>query len=367
MPLAFDCPNCGKRYDHIKREFLGKRIQCHCGCVLRLGPKHHEGSDEFDLHLAIHDSDGSMGGTVMSDDEDSDDSFNSIQATKIISDTSRHPKSEKHRPREKADDQWNTKNIEFDLKEEEARKKKQNHRYDGLPALENDRKRDHAPPGYTEELHKHLAALPAPEFLASQLPPMPPAPPPPMVYRNPTWAQGGAIRKRSEAKPAIVAFITAIGLFQCLVMIILAIAVVASCSSTYSTWAEKGFESTLYTQLQLRIVLGVVLLLATVGFGIFLMLSLFSANEEISEHGAVSRTTASINVASAAAVYMLMLFAIAGVTVFTMDDPNAKLAAESLEGIWWPKTVAEVLSTTLISAVIPLMVFFVGVFRVLDD
>ncbi len=367
MPLAFNCPNCGKRFDHIKREFLGKRIQCHCGCVLRLGPKQHDDSGEFDLSLAIHDSDDSMRGTIPSHDNDSFDSFDSIQATKIISDTSRNAKSEKRRPKEQADDHWNTKNIAFDLKEEEARKKKQNHRYDGLPSLENDRKRDPAPVGYTEELHKHLAALPPSEFVASEFPPMPPVPPPPMVYRNPAWAQGGNVRRRSEAKPAIVAFVTAVALFQCLVMVILAIAVVASCSGTHSAWAEKGFESTLYTQLQLRVVLGVVLLLATIGFGIFLMLSMFSANEEISERGAVSRTTASINVASAAAVYMLILFAIAGVTAFTMDDPNAKLAAESLQGIWWPKSVAEVLSTVLIASAIPLMVFFVGVFRVLDD
>lgn len=39
MPLRFTCPACGQSQDNISRRFLGKRIQCRCGQVVRLGPK----------------------------------------------------------------------------------------------------------------------------------------------------------------------------------------------------------------------------------------------------------------------------------------------------------------------------------------
>lgn len=39
MPLNFVCPDCGKEHRQISSQFLGKRIKCTCGRVLRLGPK----------------------------------------------------------------------------------------------------------------------------------------------------------------------------------------------------------------------------------------------------------------------------------------------------------------------------------------
>lgn len=45
MPIHFTCPRCQTHYHDIRREFVGKRIQCQCGEVLRLGPKPAFGSD----------------------------------------------------------------------------------------------------------------------------------------------------------------------------------------------------------------------------------------------------------------------------------------------------------------------------------
>ncbi len=45
MPIHFTCPRCQTHYHDIRREFEGKRIQCQCGEVLRLGPKPAFGSD----------------------------------------------------------------------------------------------------------------------------------------------------------------------------------------------------------------------------------------------------------------------------------------------------------------------------------
>lgn len=39
MPLRFTCPSCGQTTDRISQRFLGKRVQCGCGQVVRLGPK----------------------------------------------------------------------------------------------------------------------------------------------------------------------------------------------------------------------------------------------------------------------------------------------------------------------------------------
>lgn len=39
MALQFTCPSCGRTQENISRRFLGKRIQCPCGQVVRLGPK----------------------------------------------------------------------------------------------------------------------------------------------------------------------------------------------------------------------------------------------------------------------------------------------------------------------------------------
>lgn len=39
MALRFTCPACGRTQENISSRFLGKRIQCPCGQVVRLGPK----------------------------------------------------------------------------------------------------------------------------------------------------------------------------------------------------------------------------------------------------------------------------------------------------------------------------------------
>ena len=39
VALRFTCPNCGRAQENISSRFLGKRIQCPCGQVVRLGPK----------------------------------------------------------------------------------------------------------------------------------------------------------------------------------------------------------------------------------------------------------------------------------------------------------------------------------------
>lgn len=39
VPLRFTCPACGQTQENISRRFLGKRVQCRCGQVVRLGPK----------------------------------------------------------------------------------------------------------------------------------------------------------------------------------------------------------------------------------------------------------------------------------------------------------------------------------------
>lgn len=44
MPLRFTCPACGQTQQNISRRFLGKRIQCRCGQIVRLGPKQGEDS-----------------------------------------------------------------------------------------------------------------------------------------------------------------------------------------------------------------------------------------------------------------------------------------------------------------------------------
>ncbi len=39
VPLSFDCPQCGKHYENVSDKYAGKRMQCKCGKVMRLGPK----------------------------------------------------------------------------------------------------------------------------------------------------------------------------------------------------------------------------------------------------------------------------------------------------------------------------------------
>ena len=55
MALRFTCPACGRTQENISSRFLGKRIQCPCGQVVRLGPKqnrkHHGKSEDTQTPL----------------------------------------------------------------------------------------------------------------------------------------------------------------------------------------------------------------------------------------------------------------------------------------------------------------------------
>ncbi|MFM7117509.1 MAG: hypothetical protein ACKO0N_12820, partial [Planctomycetota bacterium] len=46
MALRFTCPACGRTQENISSRFLGKRIQCPCGQVVRLGPKQSRKRDD---------------------------------------------------------------------------------------------------------------------------------------------------------------------------------------------------------------------------------------------------------------------------------------------------------------------------------
>ena len=50
MPLNFTCSSCGQEHRQISSQFIGKRIKCTCGKVLRLGPK---SSSSTEIHLDI--------------------------------------------------------------------------------------------------------------------------------------------------------------------------------------------------------------------------------------------------------------------------------------------------------------------------
>ncbi len=49
MPLNFTCSSCGKEHRQISSQFIGKRIKCTCGKVLRLGPK---SASSTEIHIA---------------------------------------------------------------------------------------------------------------------------------------------------------------------------------------------------------------------------------------------------------------------------------------------------------------------------
>lgn len=56
MALRFTCPACGRTQENISSRFLGKRIQCPCGQVVRLGPKQNgkrrEKNEDVPVELA---------------------------------------------------------------------------------------------------------------------------------------------------------------------------------------------------------------------------------------------------------------------------------------------------------------------------
>lgn len=39
MPIRFSCPQCGKKQRNVSRRYIGRRVQCRCGKVFRLGRK----------------------------------------------------------------------------------------------------------------------------------------------------------------------------------------------------------------------------------------------------------------------------------------------------------------------------------------
>jgi hypothetical protein len=38
MTVSFACPNCGKSYEKVKKELIGKKAKCSCGSVIRIQP-----------------------------------------------------------------------------------------------------------------------------------------------------------------------------------------------------------------------------------------------------------------------------------------------------------------------------------------
>lgn len=63
MALQFTCPSCGRTQENISRRFLGKRIQCPCGQVVRLGPKQSKQEKEGRTSPAHADAESSNDNT----------------------------------------------------------------------------------------------------------------------------------------------------------------------------------------------------------------------------------------------------------------------------------------------------------------
>lgn len=362
MPLSFTCPECGRHFAHIRKEFLGKKIQCHCGRILRLGEPTQRGDSDFDVRAMDAGSSDSMAMTMMTDSLDEDD-FNAISQATVVPNRKNDPAPSKKRSNAQ-DDYWNTKAFALDNPDKQPPKKKVN--YDGLgaPTKTNDPKPQESIAA--SELLRNIEALPPVEFAQPLAAPLPMPPPPPSyipTYQRAPWA--AQARTTSTSKSALVALISAIGLFQCLVVGVMSIAVIASHASGLTN--AQSVDNALYSEVILRIIVGVVLLLATVGFAIFLFFSLFSAGAEISEKGTVKRTAVSTSSAVAAAGYLLLLFGIGATVAVTSAGIGNPEVSSRLVGVYWPSTLAELMVILLVMALIPIVVFFTGILRVLDS
>lgn len=358
MPLSFSCPRCGRYFDKIRKEFLGKKIQCHCGRILRLADGNRTGSANS-RHSQDTDPADSMAKTIIADDLLSDPLHDSIEVTVV---EEQHHDAEVKVLKVIADEVWNAKIIEFPS--DKVRHSKGQHRYEELDR--KDKKTSETPPQIPlARPLDDLESLPPVKSAAAATPVIPPIRSATGIpqYHRPPWAT--APSRTSTTTSALVALVSAIGLFQCLIVGALAIAVVASHASGLKH--AENIENTLMAEIILRIVVGMVLLIATVGFGLFLIMSLFSAGEEIQEGGTVRRKSVSTSTAIAAAGYLLLLLGMFVTIAMTSTALENQEVASRLIGIYWPTTLAELLAAGLLLAIIPIIVLFTGILRVLDS
>lgn len=358
MPLSFSCPHCGRYFEKIRKEFLGKKIQCHCGRILRLADGNRKGAANSRHPQDTNPAD-SMANTIIADDLLSDPGHDSIEVSVV---EEPHHEADVKGPKVVADEVWNTKIIEF--ASEKDRRSKVEQRHEELGRQSN--KISVAPPQIpVARPLDDLETLPPIKSAAASTPVFPPIRYGTGIpqYQRPPWSTASS--RTSTTTSALVALVSAIGLFQCLVVGALAVAVVASHASGLAQ--AENIENTLMAEIILRIVIGVVLLIATIGFGLFLLMALFSAGEEIQERGTVRRKSASTSSAIAAAGYLLLLLGMVITIAMTSTALENQGVASRLVGIYWPTTLAELLAVGLLLAILPIIVLFTGILRVLDS
>ncbi len=53
MTVSFSCPHCGKSYERVKKELVGKKARCSCGKLIRIGRKEPTGQDIPNVEVEI--------------------------------------------------------------------------------------------------------------------------------------------------------------------------------------------------------------------------------------------------------------------------------------------------------------------------
>lgn len=184
---------------------------------------------------------------------------------------------------------------------------------------------------------------------------------PPLFDKQAYWHSRA--RSAIESWGVRAGFVTAAaGLVQASALIVTGLATIISGSATLTQWREQGVSTSLELDIQIRMAVGVVLLLAAAGWGGWLLRDLIAVQSARSTVGYRSRQVTWFRSAVVSGLFALVLVAL--VVLLLARQPGVQSPqAERLLSSFWPETKIQLVATAAWLLVVPIASVAVGCWR----
>ncbi|MEZ6094336.1 MAG: hypothetical protein R3C03_08845 [Pirellulaceae bacterium] len=361
MPISFRCPGCGKQFENVKKKYLGKRIQCFCGKVLRLGQRESDSSAMSIAGLVI-DSGDSL--------EIEESLHDSLQ---IVEKRSASPRAvPQTKQPDNANDAWMTKQIDLDEGKRQSSRSKSHHQVIDSNAETvhqvniSEQKTGTGSIIQADDLSVQMQNVPSVSY--QQIPTISPsmstmaatAERAPMDYAF--AASHNAVSKRQSTNSILNVILCSGALLECAILLIISFVMMIRYGSTALHWMSQGVDTSLYAHAGLRVLIGGLLGFGSLAFAFFALKGIMAFGEASRGRGQPNNAFSNAGVAGAFFIFVLMMCgAVLLYTTLATDQSKDQFVDD-----YWPSSVVEVFAITILAAFIPALVFFAGFIGIFD-